>query len=312
MPLFFLNGIKNNGILLFALFFTAAAPLCAWGLTIEPGKQIQYADKLFNDGQFQRAAEEYQKFTFFFPKSSQKRAIALKAGKAFFRAGDINNALRQFKALTNGAKLDDIAVSSYFMLTQCYLKTGMPNQAIVPMHNLITLTKSREIKDKAYFQLGWIHIEQTDWTQAKLAFDKISPYSTLPVARLQKALSESAGLALKSPALAGALSIVPGAGQLYCERYKDALVAFILNTGLIWAAVDAFEDEHYALGGLLSITASGFYAGNIYSATSSAHKYNQKQKNTFIDRLKHNLSFRLLPAQGFETKGYMIQVALRF
>ena len=42
---------------------------------------------------------------------------------------------------------------------------------------------------------------------------------------------------------AGILSIIPGTGHLYCGRYKDATLAFILNTAMIYAACEAFDNH---------------------------------------------------------------------
>ena len=104
--------------------------------------------------------------------------------------------------------------------------------------------------------------------------------------QLHNALAGVDELPTKSPALSGTLSIIPGGGQLYCNRYEDALIAFALNAGFIWAAADAFDNEQYGLGGLLSFVGLGFYLGNIYGAVNDAHKYNQAQTGRFIDQLR--------------------------
>ena len=96
------------------------------------------------------------------------------------------------------------------------------------------------------------------------------------------------------PKLAGVLSVIPGAGQLYCGRYKDALSAFIVNGGLIWAAVESFDNELYALGTTISIFGFGFYTGNIYGAITSAHKYNQVQTQKYIRQLQKQYHIGLL------------------
>jgi hypothetical protein len=95
------------------------------------------------------------------------------------------------------------------------------------------------------------------------------------------------------------LSIVPGGGQLYCNRYQDAMTAFLINAGLIWAAWEAFDNEQYALGSVISFVEFGFYAGNIYGAVSSAHKYNRDRIAEFRERLnqRRQMSLSLAPYQ---------------
>ena len=50
--------------------------------------------------------------------------------------------------------------------------------------------------------------------------------------------------------------------------------------------MESFDKELYALGAVISVVEFGFYAGNIYGAVGSAHKYNKLQDAAFIDNLK--------------------------
>ena len=265
-------------------------PACSGdSLVIDADKQLAFADQLFEDGQFLRAAEEYQRFIFFFADRPDLRTVIHKAGMAFFNAGDFKSALQQFERLAAGNHLDTDAVKAHFMIAETYLRSGSPTRAIVGLHNLISLSDDTAVKDRAYFRLAWLHIDQGNWREARKTLGHVSDTTKYPTEKLNAALDRTDAIPQKSPALAGTLSIVPGAGQLYCGRYQDALIAFLLNTGLIWAAVDAYNQDQYALGGLLTFVGAGFYAGNIYGAVSDAHKYNRDQKNRFKENLRWQL-----------------------
>ena len=98
----------------------------------------------------------------------------------------------------------------------------------------------------------------------------------------------------KSPATAGALAaILPGSGHLYCERYRDAVIAFLLNGAFIWGMVEAFEQKDYVVGGILTFFELGWYSGNIYSAVAGAHKYNRGKKQEYLDHLEKGGGFSL-------------------
>ena len=282
-----------TAVTLIVLSLLACGITSAQALTIEPDQQFTFAQQLYQNGQYRRAAEEYQRFAFFFPDEPRSREALYLAGDAFFNGREIDTALGILKNLSRQTPLDPVAVKAFFLMAECHLQLGSPSQALLQLHNLVALSDNEEVRDRAYFRMGWIHIEQMDWAAALRAFDHVGPGSRLPVPQVTAALTQTNTIPQKSPALAGTLSIVPGAGQLYCERYQDAFAAFLVNVGLIWAAVDAFEQEQYALGGLLSFVGAGFYTGNIYSAVSSAHKYNQRQKQSFIDHLKQNLNLSL-------------------
>lgn len=272
-------------------------PAATHALTLESDQQLEYADSLFNLGQYMRAAEEYQRFTFFFPDHPHLRSVVFKSAEAFLLAKEADNALTIFKSLSTTEPLDELAVESYFKMAECYIAMNAPTQAVVQLNNLITINDDPDIRDRANYRIAWIHIDLTDWGAARQSLDRISPSGRqrYDYEQLTLALSKSEAIPLKNPSLAGTLSIVPGAGQLYCRRYEDALIAFAVNLGLIWAASDAFDNEQYGLGGLISFVGLGFYVGNIYSAVNSAHKYNYEQERRFLDQLQQH---RLLAGTG--------------
>jgi len=269
-------------------------------LTIDADQQFQFAQYLYDRGQFQRAAEEFDRLVFFFPDDDRVRPAILSAGHSFLRAGDSETALQHFSRLTNDNQLDDIAVDAYFLAAECQLRLSGPNQAILQLHNLIVLTDEERIKDNARLRIAWIQIEQTDWPGALGTLERISAEGRqrLKIRRLEDKLSASSQIPRKNPVLAGTLSIVPGTGQLYCGRYQDALAALIVNGGLVWAAYESFDNDLNALGGLLTLAGLGFYTANIYGAVSSAHKFNRRQRLDFIQQIKQHMAISIgaLPA----------------
>jgi len=170
--------------------------------------------------------------------------------------------------------------------------------AIINLNNLILLTGDTDVQDRAFFELGWIYLELR-WPlnygpepgaldQARRHFQKISLRNS-ETYRVEELLTGIDGLGRvpqKNPVVAGTLSVIPGAGQVYCKRYKDGLAAFLLNGVLALAAYEAFDNENYALGSLVAFVGLGFYAGNIYGAVSGAHKYNRETGRYHVEELK--------------------------
>jgi tetratricopeptide (TPR) repeat protein len=296
------------------ILLTVAWPCLSQALTIDNEQQFQFAEELFNSRQYRRAAEEYQRFAFFFPEDSRQRPARLKAGQAFLMAKDPAAALDRFKALTLQDEIDPIAVEAYFMMVECYLQMNSSTHAVLELNNLIALSDDIEVRDRAHHRLGWLHIDQTDWPAAQKAFAKISTprRNRYRVDDLERELAQADQLPRRNPALAGTLSIIPGAGQLYCKRYEDALIAFAVNLGLFWAAHDAFDQEQYALGSLLTFVGLGFYAGNIYSAVGDAHKFNQYQKQQFGNSLKHNLVLGVRPSPPWSSNSVLFSLHVPF
>jgi tetratricopeptide (TPR) repeat protein len=277
------------------VLFAAHDLLPADTIVLDADRQFEYAAHLQQQGRYLNSAAEYQRFAFYFPADPRVRLAEFKAGQAYLDAGDIASAKAQFQSLTKTPELDAVAADAYFMLTECHLKAREPGQALIVLHNLMALSQDQALRDRALLRMGWIHIHQLDWSQARLSFERISPQGreTHQIDELINALNTSDALQLKSPGLAGTLSIIPGLGQMYLGCYEDALIAFVVDVGLLWAAYESFDNDLNVLGSMLAIVGIGFYASNIYSAVSSAHKYNDTRKHRLVDQLRHKFEVGL-------------------
>lgn len=302
-------------LVVLVLWIQVTGTACAQ-IVIEPDQQYEYAQQLLEERQFLRAAEEFQRFAFFFKDHPRQRLARFKAGEAFFLAGELNTAIEKLTNLLTRPPLDDISVNAYFLLSEAFLQMNSPEQAIQQMSHLIRISEDIQVRDRAFWRIGWIHLQNLDWDSAYHAFALISPAGRdqFKIEQTENALQRVDEIPQKSPALAGMLSIIPGAGQVYNARYQDALVAFLVNVGLIWAAVDAFDQDQYALGGLLSFAGVGFYSANIYGAVSGAHKYNQAQKQRFVEQLKQQVTIGVGPAPYSSGHGHglAVQLCVRF
>jgi tetratricopeptide (TPR) repeat protein len=207
---------------------------------------------------------------------------------------------------------NDYAIKSYFKISEAYMKLMAFDPAIINLNNLIVVAYDEDVRDEAYYRLGWIYLETASWEKGRQYFSKIS-VKNKDKYRLEKLAAELDTEKLipkKNPKLAGFLSVIPGAGYLYCERYQDALIAFLINGALIYAAYESFDSENPALGGLLAFVGVGFYAGNIYGAVTSAHKYNRKKTGLFLERLKDNVKINL--SADVKNKGVCLSFQFSF
>ena len=93
----------------------------------------------------------------------------------------------------------------------------------------------------------------------------------------------------KNLILAGSLSLIPGLGQVYTENYQSALVAFILNTLLIFATVELFSNGLYYTGTSAALVLSITYIGNILNAVNSASQFNRSRSQNQLDSLQNTL-----------------------
>jgi tetratricopeptide (TPR) repeat protein len=286
-------------------------------LTIDATRQFAFADHLFQSGQYRRAAEEYQRFVFFFPAHELRRKADFQTAEAYRSAGDFAQAIKQYQPLIHlsGAEPDPISVNAVFMLSECYLRMRAVSQALLPLRDIISLCHKVEVLDQAHYRMGWIFADQGDWGGAQRSWNQISDQGQFQKQRLLKAIEENVPqIPRKSPILAGTLSIMPGMGQLYLGRSQDALVALVMAGGTMWAAYEAFDNELPVLGVMMSIVGVSFYTGNIYGAVSGAHKYNHNQIQHFSTQLRQQFDITLPHEQeaGHQNTGMGFQFNINF
>ncbi|NOY12806.1 MAG: tetratricopeptide repeat protein [Deltaproteobacteria bacterium] len=135
------------------------------------------------------------------------------------------------------------------------------------------------------YRIGLSYLEENRLQDAQQSF---SSMSGTEAPELLEELENYRRLPRKSPQLAGTLSaLLPGAGQLYTGRLKQAGVAFALNAAFIYGAIEAWNNENYTVSGILSLFEVGWYGGNIYNAMNNAHKYNREREEAFKQRLRN-------------------------
>lgn len=283
------------------LMMTAAGHGLA-ALTIDADSQYRYAQSRFDAGAFDEAIIEFNRFIFFFPADHRIPRARFQTGMAHYRAGRYQAAAAIFNLQTIDYKGLPLENEAFLMLSRSHARQGMIEQSILDLHNLLAIASDANVIDRARYEMGWLHVDQGRWVQADEAFNRITPANQdrFQIHSLQQTLALSNTIPTKNPTTAGVLSIVPGGGQLYCGRYRDALTAFVINAGLIWAAWEAFDNDNNALGGVITFVGFGFYAGNIYGAVSSAHKYNRDRIGEFQDLLDQQRQnpLSLVPAPG--------------
>ena len=89
------------------------------------------------------------------------------------------------------------------------------------------------------------------------------------------------------------------------------MVAFLLNASFIAGAVELYRHNDYITGSIVTFFELGWYSGNIYSAVSSAHKYNERVQNDFIQTLKANSALSI-QRDSLHPSNYLLTYSLRF
>jgi tetratricopeptide (TPR) repeat protein len=257
-------------------------------MVIDEEAQFQFAEHCLNKGDYGRAIVEYERFIYFFPFSEKNEVARYKMGLSYSKNNQYDNAINTFNSIIEDYSDTAYSLKSYIEISRVYLLKKAYSLSLTTLNNLITIASDQVILDQAYYEKAWIYMEMGLWEKAIECLKEVSPESEdiYNIKGTLKGLAKKDGIKTKDPGLAGFLSVLPGAGHLYCERPRDALLSFILNGAMIFAAYEAFDNDLYGIGGIISFLELGFYTGNIYSAISSAHKYNYDEKVRFLEHLK--------------------------
>lgn len=100
--------------------------------------------------------------------------------------------------------------------------------------------------------------------------------------KLRDIIATADALPRKIPALAGIISVVPGAGYAYNGHWGTAFASFAAN--LLWVAVVVElldRDLNYSAAGVASV-GLGFYFGNIWGSANQAKKINANRRYAYL------------------------------
>ena len=290
--------LKKSGLvvliilLLGQLAWAAETPIDA-----NPEQLLGFAQHLFETEEYYRAITEYQRFIFLYPEHSRTPGAHFQIGACYFGGGQWQEAVKVWQANLGHSLPPELRRQTLYQLAAGYYKLEQYRLCRQYLEQLRQEYPQNPLRLSARKLLTASYLAQERWGDAARTVQQME----LPQAEeLSRQVAQAQELPLKSPGLAGGLSaILPGAGQLYAGRSQDAIMAFLLNGLFIWGTVEAFSHDKPVTGVILLFFESGWYFGNIYSATSSAHKYNRKLKQDFHRGAQERLQFKLgVPQAG--------------
>ena len=258
---------------------------------------LRFADHLYAERDFYRAITEYKRWLFLHPDSTNVPRIRLKIAQAYLEAGKTDAARLHLKELKEEYRGQPEGGAALLLLAGAYHAEARYLDAARELADYLAeypdasaTDQARLLRAMCLWQAG-----ETDRARSELERIPADSLARSQADRLLAAMPRYRNLPLKSPVLAGVLSAaLPGAGQVYVGYYSDAAISFLLNGLLIWAAWEAFDNDEYVTGGLLSAVELGWYVGNVYNAVNDAHKFNRRLKRRFF----RDLRLKIAPLPG--------------
>ena len=286
---------RTVSLLIIAVFLFHFSGTQVWAGEGDAEHLFGFAESLFEEEDYFRAIGEYKRFIFLYPTEAFAATAAWRIAGAYYKAKRWPEAIAACNQFLADFSQSPLYYEVLYLKGQAEKQDKRYDDALRTLE-IIIAAKIPNYSDKALYQKALVILDTANWQGAENAFLLVPKESPL----FSSASSFAAGLAArdrlpkKSPGAAGVLAaLLPGSGHLYTERPQDALVAFLLNGAFIWGAVELFQHDNYVAGSILTFFELGWYSGNIYSAVSSAHKYNRDKKEEFLRNLKDNFSISL-------------------
>jgi len=281
----FSQALKNKKLILFFLLISKI---------IFSANLFDFATFLYNENDYYRAISEFQRFIFYFPNDKKVDEAYLYIVKSYYFGKQYKNVIESSIEYKQKINNQIIKEKLLFYLANGYLFNNNYKESYNLFKEIAQTSVSTNLREISQLRLYWVYIFQMKWKEALneiLNFEKnnTSKKFNTKLELLKKDLEKGINFKGLSPTLAALLSaVLPGAGQVYTKRIGDGLVALtfisIITYGTYYYYKNGPKEISFALGILDLI----FYAGNIYTAFSSANKYNKNFNIKLKDELFNN------------------------
>ena len=241
-----------------------------------PGNIKKFADYLFCDKDYLKAALEYERLT----GTNMGDTIEFKIALSYSYIKDYYTATQKFSGIVNSAvyfneaKLEEMKVNfliNDFAGLRSYFKKSF-----------ITEVDKYQTEGEKLFNFSYLFTDNE--LPSKDEF--LLPFDTNEKEKISSFYDWKKEPPYKDGALAGIMSaIIPGSGKIYVGETGDGIVAFITTTVFAFIAYDNFKAGHTTRAWIWTGVAALFYAGNVYGSVAAAQVYNAKISFEFNEGL---------------------------
>ena len=249
-----------------------------------------FALELMERGRWEQAIQEFERFLFFCPDHAAAPEAELAIGRCYEQLGRYAEAVGAYRRAAERHVGHPVERQALYRAGAAAYRAGKYEEARIALNRLLAPGEDDRWAWRARYRRAWASLRLHAFVVAREQFVALgageSPYREAAEA-LVAGIDRIRDLPYRSPLLAGVLSgVLPGSGQVYTGHYKDGLLAFLVNGGLIFATYEAVDKEVYAAGGLTGVVALTFYAGNVYGAVNSAYRSNHRRLDHHLGRLE--------------------------
>ena len=292
-----MNRISLLTLLLTATFVCYSSLRCQVNY-YAPDNIYLFAEHLFQDQDYLRAAGEYQRYAFSVDGNSLDDSLLLKIGRCYQLGDRPDRAIDYYQRAIERGHEEPVVDKAQFLIAQTFFEQEEYDKSIEHIQSIDKSVESTIGRLRINQLLGLDYLKQHDWEAASIHFSSLAggEGSTDSLTTMLNALAfESTSLPRKNPLLAGVMStILPGTGKFYVGRSGDAIYSLISITLMGWQSYDGFDRDgkDSVKGWVYASIGTIFYLGNIYGSAVAARLYNRKVEDDFLAGIDFRLTWR--------------------
>jgi tetratricopeptide (TPR) repeat protein len=253
-----------------------------------PANVLKFANALYRQGDYLRAAGEYQRYLFHKPQNADQ--ILYQIAVSYRLGGQVDRALQFFETIPREHPQSEFADIAHTEIGYSYLLMGQYDQSIRFLNETQHRIHDRNYRWRSQQLIGLNYLMQKRWDDASRLFNQfdrniIPPDLQETVSTYKGYAEDGKNLPAKSPIFAGLFSaIVPGTGKIYAGRSNDALFTWLVLGLTGWQAYDGFHRDGVSStkGWIFGTIGGFFYLGNVYGSTVAVQIYNRQVEAEFL------------------------------
>ena len=294
--------MHTKRILGFLFIIVFNVPLISSAETVEhldyysPENILKFADHLYEQEDYLRAAGEYQRYLFY--KPSKKEGILFKVALCYRLGSRPKQAIEIYETFLKESPNSKLSSKTYYQIGVSYFLMEQYPVVIEYLDRSLPRITDEKVQADSQQLIGLSHLMQKKWTEANDIFNLLQKSEFTEVrnstAIYSKYATQGKQLPTRSPFLAGFFSaIIPGAGRLYTGSFSDAMTSFFTVGITGWQSYDGFRRDGITSvkGWTLGTLSSIFYLGNIYGSAISAKVYNRHVSDELLTTFSIQLPF---------------------
>lgn len=257
-----------------------------------PQNILRFADNLYEEGDYLRAAMEYRRYlSSFSPSEVEAGPILLRIGVCYRLGRSEDRALTYFQRVAQEFRDSPLRSEAIIQSSLTWFSLGKYEVSESYLANItFTGEDNQRYQQKKVVLLCASLLMQDKWKESLTYLDSSSSSEADPLSASLKSISyKGTRLAHRSPLVAGFLSaVIPGLGRFYSHRAIDGIYSFFTIGLAGWQAYDGFHKDGFSSfkGWAFGILGSILYVGNIYGSAVSVQIYNVRIRQNLYDEVR--------------------------